>query len=321
MTANQTSLRSRHGRSTADVATAVGRLGGTCTWRELRRAVPWRLIGRAVAAGLVLHPGNGIYALPSAHHGRVAAGRLAGVASHRTAAVHWGWKVKTVPALPDVTIPTGRKLRASAEGVATVHRRTLAATEVSDGWATTPIRTVIDCCLDLPFDEALSVFDSALRAGLPRRIVVAATAALGPRHRARVLRVAGYATAKAANPFESVLRAIALGVDNATWEPQHRIRYDDFYARVDLADEALGIVLEADSFEFHGERAALTRDCERYDELVARGWLVLRFTWEQVMLRPAWVARVIERTVRRRGAPDGVEQGLMTQADAFEASA
>ena len=87
-----------------------------------------------------------------------------------------------------------------------------------------------------------------------------------------------------------MLRAIALGVEGTTWDPQHRIRYDDFFAKVDLADDALGIVLEADSFEFHGERAALSRDCERYDELVSRGWLVLRFTWEQVMLRPAWVA-------------------------------
>ena len=78
---------------------------------------------------------------------------------------------------------------------------------------------------------------------------------------------------------------------------------------MDLADETLELVLEADSFEFHGERVAFGRDCERYDELVSRGWLVLRFTWEQVMLRPAWVARVIERTVRRRQA----ERGRMTQ--------
>jgi len=86
---------------------------------------------------------------------------------------------------------------------------------------------------------------------------------------------------------------------------------------VDLADEALGIVLEADSFEFHGERAALSRDCERYDELVARGWLVLRFTWEQVMLRPEWVAGVIERTVRRRQ----LDRGLMTDLQRSEAAA
>ena len=109
-----------------------------------------------------------------------------------------------------------------------------------------------------------------------------------------------------------MLRAIALGVAGSHWDPQHRIRYDDFYARVDLADERLRLVLEADSFEFHGERAAMSRDAERYDELVSRGWLVLRFTWEQVMLRPAWVARVIERTVRRRIAELGADEGRLT---------
>ena len=77
------------------------------------------------------------------------------------------------------------------------------------------------------------------------------------------------------------------------------------------------MVIEADSFEFHGERAALSRDCERYDGLVSRGWLVLRFTWEQVMLRPVWVARVIERTVRRRRA----ERGRMTGPQRSEAVA
>ena len=50
---------------TTDVVTAVDRLGGTCTWRELRRAVPWRLIGATVEAGLLVHPGRGIYALPA----------------------------------------------------------------------------------------------------------------------------------------------------------------------------------------------------------------------------------------------------------------
>lgn len=299
--------RRRRSRTPDDVVVAVLRLGGTCSWRELRRAVPWRLIGRAVEDGLLTHPGQGVYALPTADEGRVAAQRMTGVASHRTAALHWGWKVKLPPRLPDVTVPTGRKVRAGARGIATVHRRTIASVDVSDGWVTTPVRTVVDCCLDLPFDEALSVVDSALRAGLPRRALLAATASLGPRHRARVLHVVRLGSPKAANPFESVLRAIALGVAGAAWDPQHRIRYDDLYARVDLADEALGIVLEADSFEFHTERSAFDRDCERYDELVSRGWIVLRFTWEQVMLRPGWVARVLERTVRRRRAERDAE--------------
>jgi len=312
------------GRTSADVVTAVHRLGGTCSWRELRRAVPWRLIGPAVDAGLVVHPGNGVYALPNADHGRVAARRVTGVVSHRTAALHWGWKVKVTPTLPDVTVPTGRKLRSSAVGVATTHRRSLAPTDLSDGWVTTPVRTVIDCCLDLPFDEALSVVDSALRSGLQRRTILTAAATLGPRHRATIARIVRLGSPRAANPFESALRAIALGTGSG-WDPQHRIRYDDFYARVDLADESLGIVLEADSFQFHGERSALSRDCERYDELASRGWIVLRFTWEQVMLRPAWVARVIARTVRRRRAERGVadptEPGPVTHLGPSEAVA
>ncbi|MGO4603472.1 hypothetical protein [Terrabacter sp. 2YAF2] len=172
----------------------------------------------------------------------------------------------------------------------------------------TPPRTVVDCCLDLPFDEALSVVDSALRAGLTRGAMLTAATCLGPRHRARVLHVVRLGSAKAANPFESVLRSIALRIEGTTWDPQHRIRYDDFFAKVDLGEPSLELVLEAASFEFHGERAAFGRDCERYDELFSRGWLVLRFTWEQVMLRRAWVARVIERRVSRRRA----ERGGMT---------
>ncbi|WP_345507208.1 DUF559 domain-containing protein [Terrabacter aeriphilus] len=307
-----TRRRPRRGRTTADVVAALTRLGGTCSWRELRRAVPWRLIGPAVEAGAVRRVGHGTYALPAADDGRVAALRMTGVASHRTAALHWGWKVKTVPRLPDVTVPARRKSRPSTRGSATVHRRTLDPGDVVDGWVTSPVRTVIDCCLDLPFDEALSVVDSALRSGLPRRALVAAAGSLGPRLRARALAVVRQGSARAANPFESVLRAIALGVGTA-WDPQHRIRYDDLYARVDLADPDLRIVLEAESFEFHAERAAFGRDCERYDELTSRGWLVLRFTWEQVMLRRDWVARVVERTVRRRTAELAAGEGRLTQ--------
>ena len=237
-------------RAPPSVAAVVERLGGTCTWRELRRAVPWRRIAPAVAAGDVVRHGHGVYAMPGAATARVVALRLHGVVSHRSAALRWGWKVKSVPALPDVTIPANRKLRDSQRGLATLHWRTLRPAAVVDG-VTTPARTVVDCCLDLPFDEALAVFDSALRSGLSMREVTELGLTLGPRQRRRLLRVARKADGRAANPFESVLRAIALDVPGLAVVPQARIRYDGFYARVDLADESLQIVLEADSFQFH----------------------------------------------------------------------
>ena len=180
-----------------------------------------------------------------------------------------------------------------------MHWRNLGPVHVVEG-VTTRARTVVDCCLDLPFDEALSVFDSALRGGLAMMTVVDVARGLGPRQRRRVARVAQLADRRAANPFESVLRAIAHSVPGMTPRPQHRIRYDGFFARVDLADPDLKIVLEAESFEFHAERRAFDRDCRRYDELIARGWLVLRFSWEQVMFEPGWVTSMISLVVAQR---------------------
>jgi len=90
----------------------------------------------------------------------------------------------------------------------------------------------------------------------------------------------------------------SLDVPGLAVVPQVGIRLADG-ARVapDLVDVTLGLVLEADSHEFHTGRARLTSDCWRYDELVVAGWRVLRFTWEQVMHRQGWVRWVLERAV------------------------
>ena len=37
------------------------------------------------------------------------------------------------------------------------------------------------------------------------------------------------------------------------------------------------------------------RDARRYDELVSGGFLVLRFTWEQILSDPAWVLAMVRR--------------------------
>jgi hypothetical protein len=65
------------------------------------------------------------------------------------------------------------------------------------------------------------------------------------------------ATPDAANPFESVLRGICLEVPGLVVRPQLLILTPRSSARPDLVDEDLRIVLEADSFAWHGDRAAL----------------------------------------------------------------
>jgi very-short-patch-repair endonuclease len=108
------------------------------------------------------------------------------------------------------------------------------------------------------------------------------------------------ATAEAANPFESALRGIAVDVDGLNVRPQVSIYDPHFLGRPDLVDERLGIILEADSFEWHGSRAALQRDARRYDVFVVRGWLVLRFAWEDVMFDQTWVRSILEAAVAQQ---------------------
>jgi very-short-patch-repair endonuclease len=145
----------------------------------------------------------------------------------------------------------------------------------------------------LPWDAALTVADSALRAGestLLRRVSATVRGPGSP----QVRRAVAEARAEADNPFESVLRATALGVEGLTARPQVAIGR----VRPDLVDEELRIVLEADSFEWHGNRAALRRDARRYNHLVVDGWLVLRFAWEDVMFDQAYVRSVLVEVVR-----------------------
>ena len=151
----------------------------------------------------------------------------------------------------------------------------------------------------MPFDEALAIADSALRhRDVTRTKLLRRAETMPDRYRARCLRVATLADERAANPFESVLRAIALGVPGLNVVPQAGI---DPIGRPDLVDETLRLVVEADSFEFHGRRRQLKADCERYNAFVIAGWRVLRFSWEHVMFEPRYVREVLLGAVQPLG--------------------
>lgn len=281
------------------VIETLSRLGGVSTRAQLVRLTSRKAVDRALDAGDVVVVARGRYALPTADEALAAAHRLSGVVSHLSAAQRWGWAVKSPPRQPHVTLPKNRKLRPGQTRGVVVHRAHLTPDDVCDG-VTSRARTLLDCLRTEPFDSGLAVADSALRDGLPSGLLLAiARDAHGP-HSRRVQRVAVEARAEAANPFESVLRAIALDVAGLAVRPQLPVRDPHFLGRPDLVDERLRIVLEADSFEWHGGRAALHRDARRYNAFVVRGWMVLRFSWEDVMLNPLEVHDVLRAAVAER---------------------
>ena len=274
-------------------------LGGVATRDLLVRLTSRRALESALAAGELVRVNRGRYAVPGVHEGTELALMVTGHVCLVSAALAHGWKVKVVPAVPQVAVPKDRRINEALRTRMTLTWMDLDDTQV-EGLATNATTTLAMCGRRLPFDEALAVADSALRDGFPvARLHAMAAAARGPGS-ARLRRVAAHADGRSDNPFESVLRAIAIDVPGLEVEPQVRISGElGLDVRADLVDRRLRIVLEADSFEWHGDRTALRRDARRYDLLVANGWTVLRFSWEDVMHDPDFVRAVLRATVVR----------------------
>ena len=276
-----------------DVVDLLLELGGVARRSALLRVVTRPDLERSLGAGEIVRDARGLYALPDVDTAVRVAARLGGVLSLTSAALHHGWAVKTVPDRPHVTVSRGRKV---VDRLAHVHWAELARGQV-DGWATSVEVTLENCLRRLPFDEALAVADSALREGVGAAVLERiADSARGPGS-PQIRRVVAEASPLAANPFESALRAIALDVPGLDMRPQVTITDGDFAVRPDLVDVRLRIVGEADSFGWHGGRAALASDARRYNMLVINGWIVLRFCYEDVMFHPEQVRRVLVAAV------------------------
>lgn len=286
------------------MAGTIAFLGGVASLRELRASHSARLVRQAVTRGAVLRVAKSRYVLPTAQEQfRVAQSRSA-VLSHLSAAVHHGWKVKTVPRETWLTVRRKRHLRpAQLLGVRPSWAE-LGADDARHG-VTTPLRTVLDCARVLPFDEALAVADSALRArDVDRPELVDAAARLRGTGARAARRVAAHASGRAANPFESVLRALCIE-EGYFLTPQLQVADSGLFALVDLGSEELRLAAEAEGFEHHGTRKGLRKDCRRHTELAVFGWSSLRFAFEDVMYEQHWVRWALRswREVRQGKVP------------------
>jgi hypothetical protein len=281
-----------------DPVQALTRLGGLGTSREVLAMTSRAGLRRAVVDGRVVRLKPGTYALPDADEALVAARALGGTVSLLSAALHWGWKVRMPPKRPAVTL--ARHRRRPQRGVeADLRWADLTPADVVDG-VTGRLRTVVDCASWLPFPDALSVADSALRAGDLTKSQLLAAAEYSPRTgRPAALKVARSADGRAANPFESSLRAIAIGVPGLHVTPQVPI---GTVGHADLADERLQIAVEAESWEFHATPEAFRYDVRRYTAFSRLDWLLVRFLWEDVMHRPELVHVILADLVRLRSS-------------------
>lgn len=274
-----------------DPVNALTRLGGVARAEDLMALTSRKRLRTAVAAGRIRHPSRGRYALPTANPALSLAAQVGGHASHLCAAAALGWEVAVQPEEAQVVLPPGVRPPAGVRGVEWSHHRVRRAD--ASGLSTGPRLTALMCAHDLPFDQALAVVDSGLRHGDLVDGSLAQAARRWPEH---VRRVVALADGRAANPFESVLRAHAIAA-GAQVIPQYEVVAGGLTLHPDLVDPFAGLILEADSWGFHASRWDHERDCRRYNALVATEWRVLRFTYEQVMGSATYVRSTIEQTL------------------------
>jgi hypothetical protein len=175
---------------------------------------------------------------------------------------------------------------------------------IGDLACTGAARTVADLCLVLPFEEAVVAGDSALRQELlPVDELTIRLSQTWGRRAAAARAVAAAVDPLSGSVLETLLRLTLHGAGLRPL-PQHLIvdGHGAFVARVDFCWPEQRLVVEADGFAFHSDRAAYRRDRERLNELERLGWRVLRFTWEDVRSRPLHVVTLVLGCLARAAA-------------------
>ncbi|EON34781.1 hypothetical protein GTC6_00960 [Gordonia terrae C-6] len=212
-----------------------------------------------------------------------------------SAAAWWHGIVPQVPASPMVVAPHGRH-GSPVDGARIWHRNVdrRDLTEV-DGLAVTALELTV---LDASVESGVKVMDSAL---LTKKVTVAALDVVqrrnagrrgSPRARAMLEAMSSGARSEAERITATLLRGSGLTGWSANTPACGYV--------LDFAFMASKIAIEIDGMAFHSDAVAFQRDRTRQNDLVANGWTVLRFTWQDVTARPAWVLAQVRTALRRK---------------------
>jgi hypothetical protein len=167
---------------------------------------------------------------------------------------------------------------------------------------TTPLRTAVDLGRQRNRKRALIALDAMCHRRLVRRPELEDHA----RHRSlkgcRQLRtLLPLVDPRAESPMETLLRLLLHDAGAPPPTPQYEVRGNDgrLIGRVDLAYPQWRIAIEYEG-DHHRERAQFRRDIARVNALRDAGWLVLRFTADDVLKRPTGVVSQVARAIRER---------------------
>lgn len=227
--------------------------------------------------------------------------RISGVLALRRA----GWRV---PSEAHIVV-LDAKPHTSLAGVTVLRRPESGVVPISGQLRFVSAREALaDCLTVLPESTATAVLDAALQ----RRYVRPAELAelmegrlgRGRRNAAGLRRLMDRALSGSRSEAEHRMATLLQRSGTGPWRANHPL-YDAagrVIAEIDFAHLGLRIAIEVDGRAFHTDRRAFEQDRWRQNALMVGGWLVLRFTWEQITTRPDEVLAIIRAAVAQRAA-------------------
>jgi very-short-patch-repair endonuclease len=256
------------------------------------------LVGRRELTALL----PGIYAprpVPASSRQRTWAAALwsGGVVSHRSGGQFWELPA---PRSTTVHVRVDQRSHPSAPGVR-LHRLGQPSQPVTlfDGL---PVTSRPDTIVDLLRSESAQVARNLLDRSLQQRWIdlefleSAVDQGWGMAGNAQLRRLIAQAEPGAEAESERRLHLLLRRARLAGWVAQHPVRLSGGFAYLDVAFPAKRLAIEVDGRRFHDERSdAFERDRARQNELVALGWVVLRFTWRMLVDDPSGVIVEISR--------------------------
>ena len=261
------------------------------TRRQVRRRLEvghWKVVAGAALAVAALEVGA--WQLAQA----VLLSWPGAVVSHEVAGRLWGFPIRD-GLTATATVPGGRKIVGQR---ARVRRLTLDPAEVVRLGrlpVTAQRRTAVDLLASLPWDDTRNLWawlstrdrlslDDLRGAALARRTW------LGTGQLHRLVGVsAGGSLSAAEDLLHSLLRAAGLW----GWVANARVALGSRTVVVDVLFASSRLVIEVDGWSTHGGREAFQRDRSNGNALTAAGYVLLRFTWDDLTRRPELVLATI----------------------------
>lgn len=223
------------------------------------------------------------------------------VVSHASAAGVLGYRPPP-PAVVHVTLDDRTHLRAPA--AVRVHRIPLAAADVVsvDGLpVTSGARTVIECLRFEPMGDGRTLLDRALQKSWVTlddldRELRDFPGRWGTRKLKRLRVECAMGDAVSERKLHRVLRAAGI----TGWEANAAIDVGFAVLRFDVVFRELKLILEVDGWSTHTQLDRFQTDRTRQNAVAGLGWQVLRFTWFDIVERPAYVVAAVRRVIAAR---------------------